>query len=105
MINLIAMLMILAVFSIFFGFITKDMFIGLGSSLFSDNAIFIHPMHELMIETEFSLPGYIKVLPLIMTILSFFYYNGLILALFTYLFRGLLVLFFYYTIESNLHQI
>src|SRR3954453_18212903 len=36
-------LIILAIFSIFFGFITKDIFIGLGSGFFSDNALFIHP--------------------------------------------------------------
>ncbi|EUC39826.1 hypothetical protein COCMIDRAFT_41738 [Bipolaris oryzae ATCC 44560] len=42
-------LMILAVFSIFFGYITKDMFIGLGSGFFSDNALFIHPSHEIIV--------------------------------------------------------
>ena len=38
-------LIILAIFSIFFGYLTKDMFIGLGSSYFMDNSIFIHPTH------------------------------------------------------------
>jgi NADH-ubiquinone oxidoreductase chain 5 len=66
--NLIAMLMILAVFSIFFGFITKDMFIGLGSGFFSDNALFIHPSHEIMLDTEFGVPTLFKLLPLIFTI-------------------------------------
>jgi hypothetical protein len=68
MINLIAMLMILAVFSIFFGFITKDIFIGLGSGFFSDNALFIHPSHEIMLDTEFGVPTLFKLLPLIFTI-------------------------------------
>ncbi|RYE14528.1 MAG: hypothetical protein EOP34_06315 [Rickettsiales bacterium] len=68
MINLIAMLMILAVFSIFFGFITKDMFIGLGSGFFADNALFIHPSHEIMLDTEFGVPTLFKLLPLIFTI-------------------------------------
>src|SRR5947208_1467880 len=68
MINLIAMLMILAVFSIFFGFITKDMFIGLGSGFFSDNALFIHPSHEIMLDTEFVVPTLFKLLPLIFTV-------------------------------------
>ena len=68
MISLIAMLMILAVFSIFFGFITKDMFIGLGSGFFSDNALFIHPSHEIMLDTEFGVPTLFKLLPLIFTI-------------------------------------
>jgi len=63
-----APLMILAVFSIFFGFITKDMFIGLGSGFFSDNAIFIHPSHEIMLDTEFGVPTLFKLLPLIFTI-------------------------------------
>src|SRR3954452_10336457 len=69
MINLAAMLMILAVFSIFFGFITKDMFIGLGSGFFSDNALFIHPSHEILLDTEFGVPTLFKLLPLIFTIL------------------------------------
>lgn len=62
------MLMILAVFSIFFGFITKDMFIGLGSGFFSDNALFIHPSHEIMLDTEFGVPTLFKLLPLMFTI-------------------------------------
>ena len=61
-------LMILAVFSIFFGYITKDIFIGLGSSFFSDNSLFIHPMHEIMLDTEFAVPTLFKILPLIFTI-------------------------------------
>jgi NADH-ubiquinone oxidoreductase chain 5 len=61
-------LMILAVFSIFFGFITKDMFIGLGSGFFSDNALFIHPYHEILLDTEFGVPTLFKLLPLIFTI-------------------------------------
>ena len=61
-------LMILAVFSIFFGFVTKDMFIGLGSGFFSDNALFIHPTHEIMLDTEFGVPTLFKLLPLLFTI-------------------------------------
>ena len=61
-------LMILAIFSIFFGFITKDMFIGLGSGFFSDNALFIHPSHEIMLDTEFGVPTLFKLLPFIFTI-------------------------------------
>jgi NADH-ubiquinone oxidoreductase chain 5 len=62
-------LIILAVFSIFFGFVTKDLFIGLGTGLFQDNSIFIYPLHEIMIETEFAVPTLFKLLPLIFTIL------------------------------------
>src|SRR5436190_20384676 len=61
-------LMILAVFSIFFGFITKDMFIGLGSGFFSDNALFIHPYNEILLDTEFGVPTLFKLLLLIFTI-------------------------------------
>src|SRR6266568_1620739 len=53
-------LIILAVFSIFFGYITKDIFIGLGSGFFSDNALFIHPSHEIMLDTEFGVSTLFK---------------------------------------------
>jgi NADH-ubiquinone oxidoreductase chain 5 len=62
-------LIILAVFSIFFGYITKDIFIGLGSGFFADNALFIHPSHEIILDTEFAVPTLFKLLPLIFTIL------------------------------------
>jgi NADH-ubiquinone oxidoreductase chain 5 len=61
-------LIILAIFSIFFGYITKDIFIGLGSGFFSDNSLFIHPAHEIMLDTEFAVPTLFKLLPLIFTI-------------------------------------
>nr|UXC95300.1 NADH dehydrogenase subunit 5 [Phoma sp. 1 OB-2014] len=61
-------LMILAVFSIFFGYVTKDMFIGLGSGFFSDNALFIHPSHEIMLDTEFGVATLFKLLPLMFTV-------------------------------------
>jgi NADH-ubiquinone oxidoreductase chain 5 len=61
-------LIILAIFSIFFGYISKDIFIGLGTGLFVDNSIFIHPTHEIMLETEFAVPTMFKMLPLIFTI-------------------------------------
>ncbi len=61
-------LVILAIFSIFFGFITKDIFIGLGSNFFIDNSIFIHPIHEIIIDTEFAVPILFKVMPFLFTI-------------------------------------
>ena len=61
-------LIILAIFSIFFGFITKDIFIGLGSNFFSDNALFLHPLHEKMLDTEFSVPILYKLIPFILTV-------------------------------------
>jgi NADH-ubiquinone oxidoreductase chain 5 len=65
-------LIILAVFSIFFGYITKDIFIGLGSNFFIDNSIFIHPMHESILNTEFSIIYYIKLLPFVFSIIFIF---------------------------------
>jgi NADH-ubiquinone oxidoreductase chain 5 len=61
-------LIILAVFSIFFGYITKDIYVGLGSNFFMDNSIFIHPSHEISIDAEFSVPTMYKLLPFVLTI-------------------------------------
>ena len=61
-------LVILGFFSIFFGYITKDLFIGLGSDFFSDNALFIHPHHELILDTEFAVNTIYKLMPLFFTI-------------------------------------
>jgi NADH-ubiquinone oxidoreductase chain 5 len=61
-------LIILAVFSIFFGYITKDMFIGMASGFFSDNSLFTHPLHEIMLETEFAVPTMFKLLPFFLTV-------------------------------------
>jgi NADH-ubiquinone oxidoreductase chain 5 len=62
-------LVILAIFSIYFGYLTKDIYIGLGSGFFIDNSIFIHPMREILIDTEFGVPTIFKLLPFILTIL------------------------------------
>jgi len=61
-------LVVLAIFSIYFGFITKDIFIGLGSGFFTDNSIFIHPVHEILIDTEFGVPTIFKLIPFIFTL-------------------------------------
>jgi NADH-ubiquinone oxidoreductase chain 5 len=61
-------LIVLAIFSIFFGYITKDIFIGLGSGFFEDNSVFIHPINEIMLNTEFAVPTFFKLLPLFFTI-------------------------------------
>jgi NADH-ubiquinone oxidoreductase chain 5 len=81
-------LIILAIFSIFFGYITKDIFIGLGSDFFSDNSILIHPKHEIMTDTEFAVPTFFKLLPLFFTILFSF-----ISILFTEFYPKLLIKF------------
>ena len=61
-------LIILAIFSIFFGFLAKDIFIGLGTGFFSDNSLYIHPNHEILLDTEFAVPVLFKLLPLFFTI-------------------------------------
>lgn len=79
-------LIILALFSIFFGYLTKDIFIGLGSGFFADNSLFIHPLHEIMLDTEFAVSNLFKFLPLILTmflsaislVLSEFFFNVVI---------------------------
>lgn len=61
-------LVVLAVFSIFYGYMTKDIFIGLASIFFSDNSLFIHPLNEKLLNTEFAVPSLFKLLPLLLTL-------------------------------------
>lgn len=70
-------LITLAVFSIFFGYVFKDIFMGLGSGFFADNSLFIHPNHEILIDTEFSIPVIFKFLPFLFTF-SFFFLSMII---------------------------
>ena len=84
-------LFILALFSIFFGYVFKDGYIGLGSSLFTDNGIYIHPMHEIMIDTEFGIITVYKLLPLIFTIMFS------IFALSTFEFFNKIIIYVKYT--------
>src|SRR5699024_2447490 len=60
-------MVILAIASILVGYIFKDLYIGLGSPF---NSLFTHPDNLSIIDTEFSLPTYIKLLPLFLTIIS-----------------------------------
>jgi NADH-ubiquinone oxidoreductase chain 5 len=97
-------MIILGIFSIFFGYIFSDLFVGIGTDFFSkvslnvnlptinseggtqlsqiiggaSDALFIHPDNISLIEAEFSLPLYIKLLP---TFLSIF---GATLAIYLY---------------------
>jgi NADH-ubiquinone oxidoreductase chain 5 len=70
-------LFVLALFSIFFGFVFSDLFVGVGSDFFA-NSLFIHPNNISIIEAEFSLPILIKLLP---SLLSLF---GALTAIFLY---------------------
>src|SRR5690606_29933704 len=36
---------------------------------FADNSIFIHPLHEILIDTEFGVPTIFKLIPFILTLL------------------------------------
>jgi len=62
-------LLILAIFSIFFGYVLSDLFVGIGSDFFK-NAIFIHPNNIALVEAEFSLNPIIKLLPAILSLLG-----------------------------------
>ena len=50
---LILPLFVLAIFSIFFGYVFSDLFIGIGSDFFQ-NSIFMHPNNISLVEAEFS---------------------------------------------------
>jgi NADH-ubiquinone oxidoreductase chain 5 len=70
-------LIILAFGSIFIGYITRDMFIGLGTN-FWGNSLFILPQHITFLDSEF-IPYHIKLIPVIFSIAGasiamFFYY-------------------------------
>jgi len=70
-------LLILALFSIFFGYIFSDLFVGVGSDFFG-NSLFIHPNNISIIEAEFSINPIIKLLPAI------FSFTGAASAIFIY---------------------
>ena len=90
-------LIALAIFSIFFGYLTKDIFIGLGSGFFSDNSLFIHPLHEIMLDTEYAVPTLFKLLPLFFTIML-----SLISIIFTEFYPKLLIKFKLSSIGYNI---
>jgi len=90
-------LIVLAVFSIFFGYITKDIFLGLGSDFFSDNSLFIQPKHEIMLDTEFAVPTFYKLLPLFFTVSL-----SIISILFTEFYPTLLIKFKFSNLGYNI---
>ena len=90
-------LIMLAVFSIFFGYVTKDIFVGLGSDFFTDNGLFIHPNHEIMLDTEFAVPIFFKILPLILTLSL-----GILSIIFSELIPKVLIYFKFSTIGYNI---
>ena len=76
-----APLVILGILSVYLGNISKDFFTGLGSFGLG-NSIFIHPNHIIFIDTEFGVPVFFKLLPLILSI------SLALLALFIYEYRS-----------------
>lgn len=70
-------LLVLALFSIFFGYVFSDLFVGVGSDFFG-NSLFIHPNNISIIEAEFSLDPIIKLLPAIFSL------TGALLAIYMY---------------------
>ena len=60
---------ILSLLAIFFGYVAKDLFVGPGSDFLS-SALFVHPTHITLIEAEFSIPIFYKLLPAIGSILG-----------------------------------
>lgn len=69
--TIIIPLFFLSLFSIFFGYLGSDLFIGLGSNFF-ENSLFIAPNNISIVEAEFSLPILIKLLPSIFSLLGAF---------------------------------
>jgi len=70
---------LLAFGSIFIGYLSKDMFVGLGSN-FWNNSIYINPLNNQMIDAEF-LPTFFKLLPVILS------FGGLFFAFYLYFFK------------------
>ena len=71
-------LIILGILSVYLGNVSKDFFVGIGSQGLG-NSIFSHPNHVILIETEFGVPSFNKLLPLILSticaILAFYLFE------------------------------
>ena len=55
--------------AIFFGYLAKDLFVGPGSDFLS-SALFIHPAHITLVEAEFDIPQFYKLLPAVGSMLG-----------------------------------
>ena len=62
-------LILLALFSIFFGYVLSDVYVGVGSDFFA-NSLFTHPNNITLIEAEFSLSTIWKLLPAIISFIG-----------------------------------
>ena len=79
-------LLTLSIFSIFFGYLFSDLFVGIGNNAFS-SALFIHPDNINLVEAEFSIPLLFKLLPAILSAL------GAAIAIITYQIKPELFIF------------
>jgi len=59
-------LIILGILSVYLGSVSKDFFVGLGSQGLG-NSTFTHPIHNFFTNTEFGVPTFNKLLPLILS--------------------------------------
>jgi NADH-ubiquinone oxidoreductase chain 5 len=90
----------LALLSIFFGYIASDLFVGIGSDMLS-TALFVHPIHVVIIEGEFALPLLIKNLPAILSVFGaglailLYHQYPAVLVYFTYTRLGLAIYRFF----------
>jgi proton-translocating NADH-quinone oxidoreductase chain L len=87
-------LLILSIGRVFIGYLTKDMFIGLGTDFFSDS-IFVLPQNLIAGDAEF-IPYYIKGLPSVLSLL------GILGSLFFHKYFEFFFIFFRYI--ENLHK-
>jgi len=67
----------LSIFSIFFGYLFSDLFVGIGNNAFS-SALFVHPNNVNLVEAEFSIPLIFKLLPVTLSAI------GAAIAIITY---------------------
>lgn len=78
-ITVIIPLTILSILAIFFGYLFKDLFVGVGTDFFG-NSLFIQPNNISIIEAEFASPIIMKLLPIFITIigasLAIYLYNN-----------------------------
>lgn len=70
-IQVIIPLLVLSLFSIFFGYVVFDLFVETGSNFWS-NSIFTHPNHIISVDAKISIPLGYKLLPSILSILGAF---------------------------------
>jgi NADH-ubiquinone oxidoreductase chain 5 len=68
-ITVIIPLLVLSLFSIFYGYIFSDLFIGMATDFFG-NSVFTHPNNIILVEAEFSIPLGYKLLPSILSVLG-----------------------------------